>query len=121
MLLDILVSKHSFRYEILQLLLSCILFCSISMRVGSGASISGNTPTSEQVQKLESEDVKDAPADGIYVHGLYLEGASWSKKESHLIEAARGELVQHIQGARTHARASLAQAQSSLAGFPATT
>jgi hypothetical protein len=45
------------------------------------------------VQKLESEDVKDAPADGIYVHGLYLEGASWSKKESHLVEAARGELV----------------------------
>ena len=45
------------------------------------------------MQKLESEDVKDAPADGIYVHGLYLEGASWSKKESHLTEAARGELV----------------------------
>ena len=63
-----------------------------------------NTPTSEQVQKLESEDVKDAPADGIYVHGLYLEGASWSKKESHLVEAARGELVR-CRHARTRTRA----------------
>ena len=33
---------------------------------------------------------------GIYVHGLYLEGASWSKKEAHLIEAARGELIKLI-------------------------
>ena len=46
-----------------------------------------------QVQKMEYEDVKDAPADGIYVHGLYLEGCSWSKKEAHITEAARGELV----------------------------
>ena len=42
---------------------------------------------------MEYEDVKDAPADGIYVHGLYLEGCSWSKKEAHITEAARGELV----------------------------
>ena len=41
---------------------------------------------------MEFEDVKDSPADGIYVHGLYLEGCSWSKKEAHMIEAARGEL-----------------------------
>lgn len=46
-----------------------------------------------EVQKMEFEDVKDGPADGIYVHGLYLEGCSWSKKEAHMIEAARGELV----------------------------
>ncbi len=46
-----------------------------------------------QVQKMEYEDVKETPADGIYVHGLYLEGCSWSKKEAHMIEAARGELV----------------------------
>lgn len=53
----------------------------------------GRRFTGTQVQKLEYEDVKDSPADGIYVHGLYLEGCSWSKKEAHMIEAARGELV----------------------------
>jgi len=46
-----------------------------------------------EVVKMDSEDVKESPQDGIYVHGLYLEGASWSKKEAHLVEAARGELV----------------------------
>ena len=45
---------------------------------------------------MDYEEVREAPAMGVYVHGLYLEGASWSKKESHLIEAARGELIKLI-------------------------
>ncbi len=45
------------------------------------------------MEKIDFEDVRESPADGIYVHGLYLEGASWSKKEQHLIDASRGELI----------------------------
>ena len=49
--------------------------------------------TFTEVHKIDFEEVRDAPSMGVYVHGLYLEGASWSKKEAHLIEAARGELI----------------------------
>ena len=35
----------------------------------------------------------EVPPQGIYVHGLYLEGASWIKKGVHLIEAACDELI----------------------------
>jgi dynein heavy chain len=40
-----------------------------------------------EVTKHDPEDVKDGPPEGVYVHGLYLDGCGWSKKESKLIEA----------------------------------
>ncbi|KAJ1489262.1 dynein heavy chain and region D6 of dynein motor-domain-containing protein, partial [Baffinella frigidus] len=49
-----------------------------------------------EVTKLEEGDVREPPPDGIYVHGLFLEGASWNKKEQHLIEAPPKVLVAHL-------------------------
>jgi len=40
-----------------------------------------------EVTKFDPDDVKDGPAEGVYVHGLYLDGCGWSKKESKLVEA----------------------------------
>ena len=33
------------------------------------------------------EDITEHPPEGVYVHGLYLEGASWDKKKGRLVEA----------------------------------
>jgi dynein heavy chain len=40
-----------------------------------------------EVTKLEPEDVKEAPGEGVYVHGLYLDGCGWNKKDSKLVDA----------------------------------
>merc|ERR1712072_577926 len=40
-----------------------------------------------QVTKLEPEDVKESPSEGIYIHGLFMDGCAWSKKENKLIDA----------------------------------
>jgi dynein heavy chain len=40
-----------------------------------------------EVTKHEFDDVKEGPNEGVYVHGLYLDGCGWSKKESKLVEA----------------------------------
>lgn len=37
--------------------------------------------------KHDPEDVKEGPAEGVYIHGMYLDGCGWSKKESKLVEA----------------------------------
>jgi dynein heavy chain len=49
-----------------------------------------------EVTKMEEADVREPPADGIYVHGLFLEGAAWNKKEQHLIDAPPKVLVAHL-------------------------
>lgn len=36
---------------------------------------------------IEHEQIKDAPAEGIYIHGLYLDGCAWSSKENRLVDA----------------------------------
>jgi len=45
------------------------------------------------VTKFEESDVREAPAEGIYVHGLYLEGCSWNKKEMTLVDSPPKVLV----------------------------
>ncbi|KAK0132520.1 Dynein heavy chain 8, axonemal [Merluccius polli] len=39
------------------------------------------------VLKLSREDIKTAPAEGVYVYGLYLDGAGWDKRNGRLIES----------------------------------
>jgi len=41
-----------------------------------------------EVMKFMVEECKDAPKSGVYVHGLYLDGAGWNRKELKLKEAA---------------------------------
>ena len=38
------------------------------------------------------EQVKAPPEEGIYIHGLYLDGAAWSRQESSLVESAPKQL-----------------------------
>ncbi|KAL3815567.1 hypothetical protein ACHAXA_000299 [Cyclostephanos tholiformis] len=38
------------------------------------------------------EQIKTPPEEGIYIHGLYLDGAAWSRQESSLVESAPKQL-----------------------------
>merc|ERR1719239_1256355 len=40
-----------------------------------------------EVTKLMKEDISSSPAEGVYIYGLYLEGASLDKKTGKLVEA----------------------------------
>ncbi|CAD5118803.1 DgyrCDS7483 [Dimorphilus gyrociliatus] len=42
---------------------------------------------SNDVTKLLKEDVIQGPLEGVYIYGLYLEGAGWDRKNSRLTEA----------------------------------
>lgn len=49
------------------------------------------------------ESLKDTPAEGVYVHGLYLDGGAWSKSGNRLTDAEPKELynllpVLHVTG-----------------------
>ena len=46
-----------------------------------------------EVTKFEESDVREPPAEGIYIHGLYLEGCTWSKKEMSLVDSPPKLLV----------------------------
>ena len=35
----------------------------------------------------EPEQIKDSPAEGVYIHGLYLDGCAWSGRENKLVDA----------------------------------
>ena len=39
-----------------------------------------------QVTKLEASDLKGPAENGAYIHGLYLDGASWNRKEGKIID-----------------------------------
>jgi dynein heavy chain, axonemal len=40
-----------------------------------------------EVLKKKKEDISIQPACGVYIYGLFLEGAAWSESEGHLIDA----------------------------------
>ena len=39
------------------------------------------------VTKYTKEDITSAPAEGVYVHGLFLDGAGWDRRNCRLTEA----------------------------------
>ncbi|KAI9544461.1 hypothetical protein NQZ68_001334 [Dissostichus eleginoides] len=41
-----------------------------------------------KVLKQAQEEITASPTEGVYVYGLYLEGASWDRKNVHLIESS---------------------------------
>ncbi|KAM4579488.1 dynein axonemal heavy chain 8-like, partial [Fundulus diaphanus] len=41
-----------------------------------------------EVSKMSKEEITEAPKEGVYVYGLYLDGAGWNKKNIHLVEPA---------------------------------
>lgn len=40
-----------------------------------------------EVTKWMKDDISAPPTEGVYVHGLYLEGAGWDKRNMKLIES----------------------------------
>jgi dynein heavy chain, axonemal len=42
---------------------------------------------STAVTNKEKEELKVAPEEGVYVHGLYLDGCSWDKKKDTLVDS----------------------------------
>mgnify|MGYP003961386239 CR=1 FL=1 len=44
------------------------------------------------VTQMEKEEVRDGPNEGVYIHGLFIDGASWDIKKSLLINSAPKKL-----------------------------
>ena len=48
------------------------------------------------VTRFNKEDIHDSPPEGVYIHGLFLEGASLDKKTGRLVEARAKVLYEPV-------------------------
>eukprot|EP00912_Choanoflagellata_sp_UC4_P002376 UC4_evm2s1496 len=46
-----------------------------------------NVVLANTILRLSKEEISEAPPEGLYIHGLFIEGASWSRKEAKLVES----------------------------------
>lgn len=56
-----------------------------------------------EVMKFALEDCKEGPKSGVYVHGLYLDGAGWNRREMKLSEATNKVLYSLMPVIRIYA------------------
>ena len=69
-----------------------------------------NVALANDVTNMMKEDVSSAPAEGVYVHGLFLDGAGWDRRNCRLMEPAPKVLftalpVVHVYAVNTAAMA----------------
>ena len=62
------------------------------------------------ITKMMKEDITAPPQEGVYVHGLYLEGAGWDKRNCKLIEPTNKVLFTPLPVAHVYAINSVFQA-----------
>lgn len=48
------------------------------------------------VTRFNREDIHDSPPEGVYVYGLFLEGASWDRKQGRLMESRPKVTQDHV-------------------------
>lgn len=70
-----------------------------------------------EVTELTHEQVKAAPKEGVFVHGLYLDGAAWSSSEGGITESAPKKLfsllpVMHVTAVTKNTKRSIASSSS---------
>lgn len=56
-----------------------------------------------EVTKWMKDDVTQAPAEGVYVYGLYLEGAGWDRRSCKLIDSKPKVLFEAMPVIRMYA------------------
>ena len=55
-----------------------------------------NVILQNDVTKYMKDDINQPPAEGVYVYGLYLEGAGWDRRGSKLVESKNKVLFENI-------------------------
>ena len=55
------------------------------------------------ITKLNKEEITEPPEEGVYVHGLFLEGAGWDRKNSKLCESTNKVLFVSLPVAHIYA------------------